>query len=1075
MILTAKYQLAVIRWVPERNHSITEVYAPDFSDAVLNRTDRTPLIFTDPSSEVIGVHQHRNLLKVILTNYKEKAFPLRLLEDVILDIVFLHKQGRPTFAVLSQDEHYSIHVKSYELLLRGKELVEGSLQKSNLDRSATKLIALPRPYGGVIVVGGQTISYFGEKDAFFNLPIDPTIFKAIGAVDKEGLKYLLGDHKGQLSLLVVEVANGRVLGMKEQKLGETSIASSISYLDNSYVFVGSEYGDSQLIKLHRTRSPDTGMFLEIIQHYEHLGPITDFCFVQGAGHAHQGQGQIVTCSGVHKDGSLRVVRNGIGITEQAAVEIPGIKEMFSLKRQYSDAHHTYLVQSFANETRVLAMVSADEMGEAHISGFDPNVPTLCAANLVGNIMMQITVDGIYVVDCNEMGDESSKAWSPPSNLRVSVATCNTRQVLLGTTEGNLFYFEVDKKRRKIEHKAHVQLGCEVACLDCNVMGADSNDGLAKLAAVGLWAHVGSKPDVRLLKLPSLELLEKETLDGNVMARNVLLVTLTGSNYLLVALGDGHVLVYRLDENAFAGSSSGGKILTERRKLSVGTQPASLSLFHSHKQSYVFAACDRPTAIYASSNGGKILVSNVNLREVRRVCSFHSEAFPECLAIATEGTLQLGAVDEIQKLHIHPIPLGETARRIAHMPKSQCFAVICEGTRIDEHDDEVEQVSLRLVGDTTYEVIDGFKLDPSEAGCSISVSSFHKEPIDDVMTNGDASSRDADEKRGMHDITVTGAGRNQTDTTEYLVVGTAYAYPHEEEPRKGRILVFKVVQGKFVQVCKRVVKGAVYCLTPFRHKMLAGINSVLHLFSLGRRKQGSYELHEDLCQSGRIMINSVHVRGDFILIGDLLRCIYLLKYNVDSNGEAFVELARDYHTVWTTATEIMDDDDFVVAENWMNLMTYRRDSYSTVESERSQLKRVGQFHLGGIVNRMRRGTLATTLPESDGPVLQTIVFATVDGKIGVIASLREKAFEFLQKIEKAMQSIFAGVANIEHDTWRQMRIEKPNATAAAAGFIDGDLVEQFMDLKQVQMQKVAEHVGASVDEIVRQVEEMQRLH
>ncbi len=33
--------------------------------------------------------------------------------------------------------------------------------------------------------------------------------------------------------------------------------------------------------------------------------------------------QVVTCSGVHADGSLRVVRNGIGMIEQATVELSG--------------------------------------------------------------------------------------------------------------------------------------------------------------------------------------------------------------------------------------------------------------------------------------------------------------------------------------------------------------------------------------------------------------------------------------------------------------------------------------------------------------------------------------------------------------------------------------------------------------------------------------------------------------------------------------------------------------------------------------------------------------------------------
>lgn len=34
---------------------------------------------------------------------------------------------------------------------------------------------------------------------------------------------------------------------------------------------------------------------------------------------------MVTCSGAFKDGSLRIVRNGIGINEQAAIELSGVK------------------------------------------------------------------------------------------------------------------------------------------------------------------------------------------------------------------------------------------------------------------------------------------------------------------------------------------------------------------------------------------------------------------------------------------------------------------------------------------------------------------------------------------------------------------------------------------------------------------------------------------------------------------------------------------------------------------------------------------------------------------------------
>ena len=50
--------------------------------------------------------------------------------------------------------------------------------------------------------------------------------------------------------------------------------------------------------------------------------------------------QVVTCSGGGADGSLRIVRNGIGVLEQASIELSGIKGVWSLRRlvQYVFVH-----------------------------------------------------------------------------------------------------------------------------------------------------------------------------------------------------------------------------------------------------------------------------------------------------------------------------------------------------------------------------------------------------------------------------------------------------------------------------------------------------------------------------------------------------------------------------------------------------------------------------------------------------------------------------------------------------------------------------------------------------------------
>ena len=69
------------------------------------------------------------------------------------------------------------------------------------------------------------------------------------------------------------------------------------------------------------------------------------------------------------DGSLRIVRNGIGMLEQATVELPGIKGMWALRATHMDAFDTYLVISFVGETRILAINADDELDEAELPGF----------------------------------------------------------------------------------------------------------------------------------------------------------------------------------------------------------------------------------------------------------------------------------------------------------------------------------------------------------------------------------------------------------------------------------------------------------------------------------------------------------------------------------------------------------------------------------------------------------------------------------------------------------------------------------------------------------------------------------
>lgn len=117
-----------------------------------------------------------------------------------------------------------------------------------------------------------------------------------------------------------------------------------------------------------------------------------------------------------------------------------------------------------------------------------------------------------------------------------------------------------------------------------------------------------------------------------------------------------------------------------------------------------------------------------------------------LAIAKEGELSIGTIDDIQKLHIRSIALGEQARRICHQEQSRTFA-ICSLKHIQTGTDDTEMHFVRLLDDQTFDSISTYALDSYEYGCSILSCSF----ADDCNT--------------------------------YYCVGTAYVLPEENEPNK----------------------------------------------------------------------------------------------------------------------------------------------------------------------------------------------------------------------------------------------------------------------------------------------------
>lgn len=317
-----------------------------------------------------------------------------------------------------------------------------------------------------------------------------------------------------------------------------------------------------------------------------------------------------------------------------------------------------------------------------------------------------------------------------------------------------------------------------------------------------------------------------------------------------------------------------------------------------------------------------------------------------------------------------------------------------------------------------------------------------------------------------------------DPNVYYAVGTAMVNPDECEPKQGRLVLFHFSEGKLVQVADKEVKGACYSLVHFNGKLLASINSTVRLFEWTAEK----ELRLECSHFNNIIALYLKTKGDFILVGDLMRSMTLLQYKTMEGS--FEEMARDYNPNWMTTIEILDDDTFLGAENSFNLFVCQKDSAATTDEERQQMQEVGQFHLGDMVNVFRHGSLVMQhAGEASVPTHGCVLFGTVSGAIGLVTQLPPHFFDTLVELQTKLTQVIKSVGRIDHVFWRSFATDRK--TEPCEGFVDGDLVESFLDLSRDDMKKVSQGMmldegngtkrDATIDDLVKMVEDLTRIH
>jgi len=1119
LLCTEKQQFVVLRYNVDAAR-IDTVAAGSLRDATGRPVDHPPLCTCDPGGRAAVVYLYEGLLKVIgfselmlqggstgvngsvdlgepaaNTGGGHHVFSTRVAEPRVLDVAFLHSasgENRPLLGVLHADGQGSRFLSAWAVDLKAHNLLPGAADRdANLPvkLGSSKLEAVPPPFGGALVLGGGTIAYHDEAGRHIaGVSGGPRSIAAVACADEDGSRWLVGSTDGGLWLLRLQAGTSGNAMLTVEHLGVTSPACALVHLGDSRAFVGSLVGDSQLLRLSANRAAD-GNHFTIEDTWTNLGPILDFCV---ADVDERGQNQIVTCSGIGRTGALRCVRIGIGVNEVGSLDgFEGVLGVWALGGKSGDGNgagtSAKLVFSFVGGTSVLALTNdASELVEYSAPGFACEEDTLFCCAIAG-VALQVTRACVRAASLDALTPLAR--WAPQSGARIQSATeaCGGGGVLVSLSNGDLLLLHVEvtssSQAASVSVAAAVRLDGEVACLSAK----------GGLCAVGLWTR---RLQVLQLQSSELDIVYAEALPNETIPRSAIFARLGDVLHLIVGMGDGRLVSFHVDEKTGA--------LSRRKAVHLGAQPIRLLSFRSGPKGgeYVFATGDRPMIVHAHTPApGQLAYAAVNIRQVSHVAHFDAAPFTGCLAFITERRLMIGSFDDIQRVHVRTVHLGESPHRISYQRQASVIAVGCHPSLSEEG--AGASVPPASGSGTAASSCSSSSVVPAppdmEMDGAISLASLHFVDGRTLQISQTLRMEPHEQVASMAPVIFEGSA------TEYLAVGTAYVFPDEPEPLRGRILLYEqqpglVVGGAgvFRLAAELDVPGAVYALLSFQGMLLGSVNNRVSLW-----RWSSNGLDTVCCHSTNILALYLQVLGDHVLLGDLMRSASLLQYKPGDEPE-LAEVARDLGSAWLTSTAMLSERLFLCTDDTHNVFTLSSNNLSNVsrtpagvaDDARGKLERVGQMHTGEFVNRMHRAPLvehpaatadgadASSTGAHDGfnySPIEQIVWASVDGSIGLIASLRgEHEFARLSLMQDAVSKEVLALGGLSHREWRDHWSEQ-QGSSPHKGFIDGNLLELALEMPRQRQQAVVDRLRAGnvliggVEGLLREIEELAQVH
>jgi DNA damage-binding protein 1 len=837
------------------------------------------------------------------------------------------------------------------------------------------------------------------------------------------------------------------------------------YLDNNYLFNGSNKADSQLIKIEN----NSNSLINIVKSYESLSPIKDFILINNM--EEENAIEFLTISGWEKNCAIKKIKKGSPVIFNGGMNIKNLKDVFKIDINNKENVYTLIITTISKTFILDYNYNTNEIFINKHLKLDNNELVIFVQNLekfiiiVTNISIKIYNKNLDLILNKYLEEENKKIIPLIVKYSKKLST-----LFIYSNNQNLVAFKFDINGNIIE-SSEILKNIEICNFDiCKYFLVyalyDSNN---------LFIYSFNSKKIEIINIPD-ECLDYAKISSIQIFKHELF------HYIFIALSTGKLIYFKLkmsDNNYDGLYTFSSNDFTFKRKYNLNVEDFTIKKIRQKNNNSLFINTQTPLFIHF--NKENLVISYFNIKSCKNLIEIIDNQF----LFIFKDKINFGTLLNIQSQNIISKFFGKQINLIKLISfkeennkeeknKSNDYILTIEENRIGN-----KFRNCLILNDINMKEISRFDF-PYENEQSNTISEIKF-------------------KKNMNVI-----------DSKLFIIGTSIIENISKEATKGHLYLVDIKQNnnyKFSKLLELETNGGIHKVITCQNFVYAAIGNILYIYKIKQLLDESYEIKQIKRCSDFTLINDIELLNEsknnyennqsnntniitisnseqYIIISDIGRSIGIYCFSLDDYK--FSELYRDNSHTWAYSNIQFSDDTFYITDIEGNIISLRKNILTKEENDPLKLEKIAYYNFGERINSM----ILTKIKNKDlfylsnenndydsDDKVNIIFFVTLEGSLGQIIQINKEVYLFLEALQNFLLKKSENIGGFNYDNWKKFR--NGMNKNESKGFIEGDLIENFLNNDEIYKKQILKDLNYNwnkqYDEIIHILETLVNNH